>query len=232
MIRRYMSVIASMLLLLTGAGGAQQPSAAPRAPDLTPMQRANALLGQMTIEEKAMQLSSVFPLALFDTKGPNHSQLDALLKNGIGHVSALGLMGTRRPRSWRRRSTQVTRDSDRHVARQDGLHRNDRVRLRRRRVSSESPADRRNSRGGRGLRPRGRHGLGTPAVFGYGDVLIKAVKSGKVPESLLDRSVRRVLRDKFALGLFENPYVPDNPTEIRKSRARVSTFPGSSPPHR
>jgi beta-glucosidase len=51
----------------------------------------------MTIEEKAMQLSSVFPLALFDTKGTNHSQLDALLKNGIGHVSALGLIGHKTP---------------------------------------------------------------------------------------------------------------------------------------
>jgi beta-glucosidase len=47
----------------------------------------------MTIEEKAMQLSSVFPLALFDTKGTNRSQLDATLKHGIGHVSALGLIG-------------------------------------------------------------------------------------------------------------------------------------------
>jgi hypothetical protein len=36
---------------------------------LTPMQRAEELLRQMTIEEKAMQLSSVFPLALFDTRG-------------------------------------------------------------------------------------------------------------------------------------------------------------------
>ena len=62
------------------------------------IERANELLSQMTIEEKAMQLSSVFPLALFDTKGTNHSQLDALLKNGIGHVSALGLSGTKRPR--------------------------------------------------------------------------------------------------------------------------------------
>jgi beta-glucosidase len=34
----------------------------------------------------------------------------------------------------------------------------------------------------------------TPAVFGYGQVLAKAVRDGKVPESLLDRSVRRVLR--------------------------------------
>jgi hypothetical protein len=44
-----------------------------------------------------MQLSSVFPLALFDTQGTNHSQLDALLKNGIGHVSAFGLIGHKTP---------------------------------------------------------------------------------------------------------------------------------------
>jgi beta-glucosidase-like glycosyl hydrolase len=56
----------------------------------------------------------------------------------------------------------------------------------------------------------------TPAVYGYGQVLAKAVRDGKVPESLLDRSVRRVLRDKFALGLFENPYLSENPAEIRK----------------
>jgi hypothetical protein len=62
-----------------------------------PTQRADALLRTMTIEEKAMQLSSVFPLALFDTKGTNHSQLDAQLKNGIGHVSALGLIGHKTP---------------------------------------------------------------------------------------------------------------------------------------
>ena len=46
----------------------------------------------------------------------------------------------------------------------------------------------------------------TPSVYGYGKVLIEAVKSGKVPESALDEHVRRVLRDKFALGLFDNPY--------------------------
>jgi beta-glucosidase len=53
-----------------------------------------------------------------------------------------------------------------------------------------------------------------PAVHGYGQVLVKAVKSGKVPESHLDESVRRVLRDKFALGLFDNPYVPEEPIKI------------------
>jgi beta-xylosidase len=47
-------------------------------------------------------------------------------------------------------------------------------------------------------------------------VLIDAVKSGKVPESALDASVRRVLHDKLALGLFESPYVPEDPVAIRQ----------------
>jgi hypothetical protein len=67
------------------------------APSATAMQRADELLRTMTVEEKAMQLSSVFPLALFNTEGTNRSQLDALLKNGIGHVSALGLIGHKTP---------------------------------------------------------------------------------------------------------------------------------------
>jgi beta-glucosidase len=55
-----------------------------------------------------------------------------------------------------------------------------------------------------------------PGIHGYGKVLVQAVKSGKVTESQLDESVRRVLRDKFALGLFENPYVKEEPAAIRK----------------
>ena len=55
-----------------------------------------------------------------------------------------------------------------------------------------------------------------PIVHGYGHVLMKAVERGAVPESLLDESVRRVLRDKFALGLFDDPYVADGPVEIRE----------------
>jgi beta-glucosidase len=53
-----------------------------------------------------------------------------------------------------------------------------------------------------------------PTIHGYGQVLAKAVRNGKVPESLLDESVRRVLRDKFALGLFDNPYVSENEAQI------------------
>ena len=75
----------------TTAGSSAPPTSrvasTTRAPEpADAMRRADALLGQMTIEEKAMQLSSVFPLALFTTEGANHSQLDARLKHGIGHV--------------------------------------------------------------------------------------------------------------------------------------------------
>ena len=41
---------------------------------------------------------------------------------------------------------------------------------------------------------------------GYGELLVDAVQKGLVSESLVDRSVRRVLAAKFKLGLFENPY--------------------------
>ncbi len=41
----------------------------------------------------------------------------------------------------------------------------------------------------------------------YHDHLAELVKSGAVPEAKIDESVRRVLRVKFALGLFEHPYV-------------------------
>lgn len=44
------------------------------------------------------------------------------------------------------------------------------------------------------------------------ETLVKIVQAGKVAESRLDVSVKRILRDKFLLGLFENPYV-----EVEKS---------------
>src|SRR5207237_9013638 len=37
--------------------------------------------------------------------------------------------------------------------------------------------------------------------------LAALVASGTVPEVLVDRSVRRLIRQKLALGLFERPYV-------------------------
>ncbi|HET9797911.1 MAG TPA: glycoside hydrolase family 3 N-terminal domain-containing protein [Gemmatimonadaceae bacterium] len=38
-------------------------------------------------------------------------------------------------------------------------------------------------------------------------VLLAAVRAGELPESRIDASVRRILEPRFALGLFENPYV-------------------------
>jgi beta-glucosidase len=43
----------------------------------------------------------------------------------------------------------------------------------------------------------------------YHDYLANLVRSGDVPEAGLDDAVRRVLRVKFALGLFENPYADE-----------------------
>jgi len=37
--------------------------------------------------------------------------------------------------------------------------------------------------------------------------LVAQVKAGKIPESLIDQAVSRILYQKFQLGLFENPYV-------------------------
>jgi beta-glucosidase len=63
----------------------------------TPMQRADELLREMTIEEKAMQLSCVVPLAIIGTDGPMRGQMDSLLGHGIGHVAGIGLLGHKLP---------------------------------------------------------------------------------------------------------------------------------------
>jgi beta-glucosidase len=47
------------------------------------------------------------------------------------------------------------------------------------------------------------------------EVIIELVESGQIAETRLDESVRRILRDKFRLGLFDNPYVdPDRAAQI------------------
>ena len=48
-----------------------------------------------------------------------------------------------------------------------------------------------------------------PQLDCYGAPLRGRVEAGHVPEALVDRSVRRVLRLKFALGLFEAPLVDE-----------------------
>ena len=51
----------------------------------------------------------------------------------------------------------------------------------------------------------------------YHDNLVQQVRSGEVPEAAIDEAVRRVLRVKFALGLFEHPYAD----ETREAGAMV-----------
>ena len=58
-----------------------------------------------------------------------------------------------------------------------------------------------------------------PDVETY-DTLIEQVKQGKVSESAIDDAVRRLLRDKFELGLFDNPIVdPARADEISGAKA-------------
>jgi beta-glucosidase len=46
-----------------------------------------------------------------------------------------------------------------------------------------------------------------PSTDCYGQPLRQAIQEGAISESLIDQAVSRVLRMKFLLGLFENPYV-------------------------
>ncbi len=58
----------------------------------------------------------------------------------------------------------------------------------------------------------------------YGNVIAGQVRSGKIPETVVDEAVRRVLRVKFALSLFEHPYTAQGPeydaTPERRAAAR------------
>jgi len=54
---------------------------------------------------------------------------------------------------------------------------------------------------------------------GYLLPMIESVKEGKVSMELIDRSVRRILEQKFRLGLFENPFVdPDYAEKVMHTK--------------
>ena len=50
------------------------------------------------------------------------------------------------------------------------------------------------------------------------EVVIELVKKGLIPLSRIDASVKRILKNKFDLGLFDNPYV-----EVDQVKSRVNT---------
>lgn len=58
----------------------------------------------------------------------------------------------------------------------------------------------------------------------YATVIAEQVRSGKIPEAVVDEAVRRILRVKFALGLFDHPYTQPGPayeeTPERRAAAR------------
>ena len=54
--------------------------------------------------------------------------------------------------------------------------------------------------------------LSEPPVMAY-LTLVEQIKDKKIPESLLDESVKRILEIKFELGLFDNPYVDPKKTD-------------------
>jgi len=58
----------------------------------------------------------------------------------------------------------------------------------------------------------------------YPTVLAQQIRSGKIPQNFLDEAVRRILRVKFAIGLFDHPYAAAapaySPTPERRAVAR------------
>jgi len=58
----------------------------------------------------------------------------------------------------------------------------------------------------------------------FGTTISSQVRSGKIPESVVDEAARRILRVKFALGLFDHPYTDSSPvyeaTPERRAVAR------------
>jgi len=62
--------------------------------------------------------------------------------------------------------------------------------------------------------------LEAPDVFGFCTELEEAVRKGEVAEELVDQAVSRILRHKFDMGIFDNPYVdPDAARENRNAYA-------------
>ncbi len=57
----------------------------------------------------------------------------------------------------------------------------------------------------------------------YMQDLIESVKEGRTPMALVDRAVRRILQQKYRLGLFENPYVdPERAVAVSRAPAHVA----------
>jgi beta-glucosidase len=59
-----------------------------------------------------------------------------------------------------------------------------------------------------------------PVPYGYGSEFCAAAERGEVDVKLIDEAVRRVLADKFQLGLFDDPYVDEGAVVLDATAAR------------
>ena len=59
------------------------------------------------------------------------------------------------------------------------------------------------------------------------EVIVGLVRSGKVSEARIDVSVRRLLREKFVMGLFDHPYIDPDLAENTVDRADFKARSGS-----
>ncbi len=55
----------------------------------------------------------------------------------------------------------------------------------------------------------------------YATTLAAQVRSGVIPESVIDEATRRILRVKFALGLFDHPYTATTPAYVATPEKRA-----------
>jgi beta-glucosidase len=51
------------------------------------------------------------------------------------------------------------------------------------------------------------------------EVVVQLVKAGTISETRIDSSVRRILREKFKLGLFDDPYITESKVSVLNSTA-------------
>lgn len=63
--------------------------------------------------------------------------------------------------------------------------------------------------------------LEMPSGIWFGERLLAAVQNGKVSEAVINDKVRRLLRVRFAAGLFEHPTPPVDPSAIQNAQHRA-----------
>jgi beta-glucosidase len=64
-----------------------------------------------------------------------------------------------------------------------------------------------------------------PLDYSFADILIDLIKEGAVPQSRIDEAVRRILRVKFELGLFEKPMAdPTLKSKLGSTEARQTSL--------